>query len=211
MGDFNGHTSTKVNNQVVEPYGETRINDNGERLIGLCESYNLRITNGYFKRKMIHKYTWEQHARKLKSIIDYINVKQKSEFRIHDVRVKRDINCGSDRYVVRARAYLPIRGRTSNTDKHGVNHEKFTYLKYDLDSFQHDSTLYLYKWRLRRKTDSKRRIWSFRDLWKHNTKSLSNDKRGTAEKHKRQNCKMWWIEEIEGLVVKKKRNCIRNG
>ena len=62
LGDFNGHTGTKVNNQVVGPYGERRINDNGERLIDLCESHNLRITNGYFKHKMIHKYTWEQHT-----------------------------------------------------------------------------------------------------------------------------------------------------
>ena len=51
LGDFNGHTGTKVNNQIVGPYGETRINDNGERLIDLCESHNLRITNGYFKHK----------------------------------------------------------------------------------------------------------------------------------------------------------------
>ena len=51
LGDFNGHTGTKVNNQVVGPYGETRINDNGERLIDLCESHNLIITNGYFKHK----------------------------------------------------------------------------------------------------------------------------------------------------------------
>ena len=62
------------------PYGETRINDNEERLIDLCESHNLRITNGYFKHKMIHKYTWEQHTQNLKSIIDYIIVKQKSKF-----------------------------------------------------------------------------------------------------------------------------------
>ena len=53
LGDFNGHTGTKVNNQVVGPYGETRINDNGERLIDLCEHHNLRITNGYFKHKII--------------------------------------------------------------------------------------------------------------------------------------------------------------
>ena len=77
LGDFNGHTGTKVNNQVVGSYGETRINDNGERLTDLCESYNLRITNGYFKHEMIHKYTWEQHTRKLKSIIDYIIVLKK--------------------------------------------------------------------------------------------------------------------------------------
>jgi hypothetical protein len=58
LGDFNGHTGTKVNNQVAGSYAETRINDYGERLIDLCESHNLRITYGYFKHKMVHKYTW---------------------------------------------------------------------------------------------------------------------------------------------------------
>ena len=76
LGVFNGHTGTKMNNQVVGTYGET-INDNGEHLIDLCESHNLRIRNGYFKHKMIHKYMWEQHTRKLKSAIDYIIVIQK--------------------------------------------------------------------------------------------------------------------------------------
>jgi len=47
LGDFNGHTGTKVN-EVVGPYGVRRINENGERLIDLWESHNLRITNGYF-------------------------------------------------------------------------------------------------------------------------------------------------------------------
>ena len=55
LGDFSGHTGTKVNNQVVGPYGETRLNDNGERLIDLCGSHSLRIRNGRFKHKMIHK------------------------------------------------------------------------------------------------------------------------------------------------------------
>jgi len=81
---------------------------------------------------MIHKYTWEQHTRKLKSIIDYIIVKQKSKFQIHDVRVQRGINCGSDHYVVRTKVYLPIRGRTSNKNKRDENHENFMYLKIHL-------------------------------------------------------------------------------
>ena len=46
MGEFNGHKDTNVNNLVAEPYGETRTNDSGERLTDLCESHNLRITNG---------------------------------------------------------------------------------------------------------------------------------------------------------------------
>jgi len=96
LGGFNGHTGTKVNNQVVGPYGERRINCHGERVIDVCESHNLKITNVYFKHKMIHKYTWEQNTRKMKSIMEYIIVKQKSKFQIHDVRVQRGINCGSD-------------------------------------------------------------------------------------------------------------------
>ena len=140
MGDFNGHMGAKLNNQVVGPYGETRINDSGEHLIHLCESHNLRITNGYVKHKMLHKYTWEQHTWKLKSIINYIIVNQKSKFQMHDVGVQRGINCGSDHYVVRAKVYLPIQGSASNTDEHEENLEKFIYLKYNLDSFQHDST-----------------------------------------------------------------------
>jgi len=91
---------------------------------------------------------WEQRTRNLKSIIDYIIVKPKSKFQIHEVRVHRDINCGSDHYLVRAKMYLPIQGRTSNRDNHDGNYAKFTYPKYNLDSFQHDSTQYLYKRRL---------------------------------------------------------------
>jgi len=99
---------------------------------------------------MIHKYMWEQHTRNLKSFIDYIIVKQKSKFQIRDVRVQRGINGGSDHYVVRGKVHLPLRGRTSNMDKHEDNYENFMHLKYNLDSFQHESTQYLYKKRLER-------------------------------------------------------------
>ena len=51
--------------------------------------------------------------------------------------------------------YLPIRGRTSNTDKHDESYEKFTYLKYNMDSFQHESSQYLYKRRLDEKLTAK--------------------------------------------------------
>jgi hypothetical protein len=88
LGDFNDHTGTIVNNQVVGQYGDTRINDIEEGLIHLCESHNLKITDGSFKHKMIHKYMWEQNTRNFKSIIDYIIVKQKSKFQILDVRVQ---------------------------------------------------------------------------------------------------------------------------
>ena len=96
--------------------------------------------------------------------------------------------------------YRQIRGRTSNTDKHDENHEKFTYLKYNLDSFQRESTQYLYKRRLDEKLTAKGEF------------GLPEMAKGVlGEKHKRQSHKMWWTEEIEGLVAKKKKNYIRNG
>jgi hypothetical protein len=123
LGNFNGHTCTKVNNQVVGPYGVTRRND--------------------------------KHTRNLKSIIDYLIVKQKSKFQIHYVRVQRSINYGSDHCVVRAKVYLQIQGRKSNMDKHEENYEKVMYLKYNLDSIQHESTQYVYRKITRSKTESK--------------------------------------------------------
>jgi len=153
---------------------------------------------------------WEQHTQKLKSVIDYITVKQKSKFQIHDVRVQRGINCGSYHYVVRAKMYLPIRGRTSNTDKHDENYEELMYLKYNLDSFQHDSTQYLYKRQLDEKLTAKDEF-GLSKIYGNIIQSLHEmAKEVLGEKQKRQSHKMWWTEEIEGLVAKRK-NYIRNG
>ena len=71
-GDFSSRIGKQINNQVVGPFGEEIINDNGDKLIDVCEQNSLKILNGYFKHKKIHQYTWHQDALELKSIIDYI-------------------------------------------------------------------------------------------------------------------------------------------
>ena len=50
----------KINNLVVGPFGEEVINDNGDKLIDICEQNSLKILKGYFKHKRIHQYTWHQ-------------------------------------------------------------------------------------------------------------------------------------------------------
>jgi len=75
MEDMNGRKGRKTGDTVVGNFGEDMVNDNGERLIELCTQTSLKIWNGFFNHTNIHKYTWEQHTKNLKTIIDYVRKK----------------------------------------------------------------------------------------------------------------------------------------
>jgi hypothetical protein len=99
--------------------------------------------------------------------------------------------------------YLPIRGSTSNTDKNEENNEKFMYLKYNLDSFQLESTQYLYKKRLGEKLTAKEE-YDLTEIYGNIIQSLHETaEKVLGEKYSRQSRKMW-TEEIEDLIEKKK-------
>ena len=91
-GDLNGRVGKRENDKTVGRFGEQISNDNGERLIDLCELNDLKITNGFFEHKNIRKYTWTQETRKLRSIIDYV---KNRTTKIKNVRVHRGAECGT--------------------------------------------------------------------------------------------------------------------
>jgi len=100
--------------------------------------------------------------------------------------------------------YLAIRGRTSNTDKHEENYEKFMYSKYNLDSFQHESTQYLYKKRLDEKLTVKEEC-NLTEIYGNIIQSIQETaKEVLGEKYKRHGRKMWWTEETESFIEKKR-------
>lgn len=99
IGDLNGRIGCKVNVPVVGSYGEATVNNNGERLIEMCEKHSLKIVNGWFKRKNIHPYVWVEPTRKLISIIDYVILGQRSRLRILDVKAMRGPECGKDQEI----------------------------------------------------------------------------------------------------------------
>lgn len=76
MGDLKGTPRNKINNLRVGKYGEAIINNNGERFIDLYTQNNLRIMNEFFLHKNIHRYTWQQNTRQVRSVIDYTIVRQ---------------------------------------------------------------------------------------------------------------------------------------
>lgn len=52
LTDLNTRTRTKSNDRVVEKYGEENVNNNGERLVSMCEYVNLKILYGYYQHKI---------------------------------------------------------------------------------------------------------------------------------------------------------------
>ena len=90
IGDMNVRTGRKTGGTVVGNFGEDMVNDNGEKLIELCTQTSLKIWNGFFDHKNIHKYTWEQHTKNLRNIIDYIITKQDLRLKIQAVRPIED-------------------------------------------------------------------------------------------------------------------------
>ena len=136
------------NDPVVRQYGEATINDNGKRLSDFCENSSLKIMNGYFPHKDIHKYTWIQPTKGLRSIIDYVIQKRNSTLRTIDVRVYRSAECGSDHHMVVAK--VAINYRITNTAIQPEEREQLNLdsRNYNLRSLPQDSVKLLYKIRV---------------------------------------------------------------
>lgn len=54
---FNAKARSKRKNNIVGKFGEEIITNNAIQLIGICDAYRLRIRirNGFFENKFIHK------------------------------------------------------------------------------------------------------------------------------------------------------------
>ncbi|XP_018898500.1 craniofacial development protein 2 [Bemisia tabaci] len=102
LGDLNGRTGRQLNSKIVGPFGEATLNDNGNRIIDVCEQRGLKVLNGFYQHKDIHKFTWVQPTRGLQSVIDYVIVKQDTSLKVQQVRVWRGLSCGSDHYFLGA-------------------------------------------------------------------------------------------------------------
>jgi hypothetical protein len=107
-----------------------------------------------FNYKNIHKYTWEQHAKNLKTIIDYIITKQDLKLKIQDVRAYRGPNCGTDHKLLVANILFPYMYTTE--DKREEKKESTGTMvdkkrKYNIESLQNESAKYLYQQRIHNK------------------------------------------------------------
>lgn len=168
----------------------------------LCQQYELKIMNGFFAHKDIHKYTWYQHTWGIKSIIDYIVLKQQTNIRVQDVKVNRGAECGSDHCLVVAKIYIPFPGvRLGKTEGSSAMLEN---VQYKLDSFENESTRLLYSWRLERKLNELER--STTEEYEHIKdciKAAAEEALG-IDNNQKYNRPYWWDREIEEKIRHKK-------
>lgn len=82
MGDFNGRISRKAKDEIVGQYGEDVVNDNGIRLIEVCDLHRLRVQNGFYEHKAIHTYL----------VLTYKEIAV--HYRLCGDKMKITLNCG---------------------------------------------------------------------------------------------------------------------
>nr|XP_053656735.1 uncharacterized protein LOC128705613 [Cherax quadricarinatus] len=109
VGDFNAKVGKNVMEGVVGKFGVPGVNVNGEPLIELCVERNLVISNTYFMKKRINKYTRYDVAHNESSLLDYVLVDKRLMGRLQDVHVYRGATDILDHYLVVAT--VRVRGR----------------------------------------------------------------------------------------------------
>jgi hypothetical protein len=75
-------------------------NDNRLRLVGFAKSKNLIISNTYFPRMNIHKYTWTAPDGKTKIQINHIIIDKRHRISTKDVRCYKGANGNTDHFLV---------------------------------------------------------------------------------------------------------------
>lgn len=200
IGDMNARTGKRIKHQIVGSHGEETHNNNGQRLIDICEQHELRIMNGYFNHKDIHKYTWREIARNRKSIIDYLIVRQQTNMEILDVRAYRGPDCGSDHYLVKSKIFLPFVNTSKELRKH-TDITQITHKKYKLDLLKDESIRLLYQARLDQKLNEETESLNPSKIYEHIKTALHQtaaEALGEEERTvKRQN--FWWNDELNSL------------
>lgn len=189
---------------VAGVFGEDIINDNGEVLREFATFNELKITNTFFRKKDIHKYSWS--ARGLRSLIDYIVISKKLAKQVIDTRVYRGFDVCLDHYLVISKIRLYRRWKKIKAPTKKANDEVFrVYL------LEHESTRRLYQDRINVQINN---IPTSKDIeveWS-NIKQImiqaAKEAIGVKKRFRRRKGLQIWTEEIKEAVTQSKTHIL---
>lgn len=202
LGDYNGRVGKALDSKIIGQHGEDVVNNNGTRWIELCEEHSLKILNGFFQHKEINKYTWIQKTKNLRSILDYIAIKQNSVIRPKDVKVWRGAECGSDHLLVKSVMDIKYSKEKSKKDDQTLKSE--IPKNYNLDSLRDESTSFLYKLRLAQKLKEEI-TGTAQEMYEMLKQKLHKSAMEALGEKERRSRNFWWTGEIAKLVEEKKK------
>ncbi|XP_039280839.1 uncharacterized protein LOC111056792 [Nilaparvata lugens] len=200
-GDLNARVGNHPIPQVVGTFGECHLNENGRHLRDFCTFNDLKITNTFFKKKDIHKYTWA--ARGYRSLIDYVIVNKKMSSQVQDTRVYRGSDISSDHYLVASKIQMWTKWRKRK--KLTQKEENEAYKVYLL---QTESVRNLYQTRLTQKLSMRPTASSVEEEWnivRDTLKDVAYETLGTQKLKKRKKGLKIWNEEISEAIRNKKK------
>jgi hypothetical protein len=110
MGDANARVGSDNTNhkRTLGKEGQGIMNENGERLVNLCEENDLVVGGTLFKHKDIHKYTWGSPNNRDKNQIDHFIINGRYRRSLADVRAMRGADAGTDHYLVVGKVKLRL-------------------------------------------------------------------------------------------------------
>jgi len=111
MGDLNAKVGSDNTNhdRAMGKEGCGSMNNNGERLLELCMTYDLVVGGTLFPHREIHKLTWCSPNGRDKNQIDHLVINETWKRSLQDVRVRREADVGSDHHLVTADLKLKLR------------------------------------------------------------------------------------------------------
>ena len=111
LGDFNARVGTNhlVWEGIIGKHGVGNINDNGLRLLNLCASHDLAITNTFFQLATKHKTTWMHPRSKHWHLIDYAITRKPDLQDFKVTRAMRGAECWTDHRMIRSTVKFRIR------------------------------------------------------------------------------------------------------